>query len=818
MSERSTNESWDRRLPLYSYLEPLWAGRKVLEIGCGSGAGGDYLINHGAARVVSLDTEQGPVEKARARFRKANLEFRAIAHLADLDKLGETFDVVVVPAADAALLRADLIAAWKRALGDGGHLVVAAGNADRTGAPGGPAASGAGYYQLTDALSPHFTRVQMFGQTPFLGVGMIEFDAAADGLRVDTRLLEGEGEPASHYVAVAGSGDPVPLGYALVQVPYAPVEARLRAASSATGERDALTAAGARRELPDNRVEDKGIGARAKLEDAEGRITDLRRRLDDTTVQSESAMRIARAQSDEIEDLRARLRRSGEDRAALDAEIAKLRRALADADESVLALTRRTTEEMTAVAERLSASLRAPEDSATGKARLAEVTVLRDQAEDLRVRLVETEARAGAAERRLEATATAARDRDQETVDLRARLRRAEDALERERLAVSALQEQARVASSEIEQLANRAGALHGRDERIARLEGEKQDLSWRTAELEEKLRTAIARAVSAEARGESGRASSGGATFAVAPLSPPPMPPPVMTAPTPPAAAAASPVLGPLKEELAEVRAARNRAVEEFHRAAATHVEELTRLQSSAAEQSVLVAELEESLRAAEARAVAAIADAASLRKGSRELEEADRARRSRLAELEGKLLRLEHEKKAVVKAVSGSEELERKLQAAETERETLRAERDQLREQAERAVKAHPTNGNGNGHPPGAAAAWSADVAEKLSADLLAIEEDLRAETLTLGSLEAALAAAPGSPAPSPSAPAAPPSPSEGDAGRAQNTLANFRRRALALRDEIEGYRRRLDSLSPADVSMLLDELGEGLAEFEA
>ena len=96
--------------------------------------------------------------------------------------------------------------------------------------------------------------------------------------------------------------------------------------------------------------------------------------------------------------------------------------------------------------------------------------------------------------------------------------------------------------------------------------------------------------------------------------------------------------------------------------------------------EQAALVTELEESLRAAETRATTAANDAATLRKNARELEEADRARRSRLAELEGKLLRLEHEKKAVAQAAAGNEELERKLQAAETERETLRAERDRL------------------------------------------------------------------------------------------------------------------------------------------
>jgi Methyltransferase domain len=815
MSERSTNESWDRRLPLYSYLEPLWAARRVLEIGCGSGAAADYLAGHGAARVVTLDSDQASIERARTHYRRANLEFRGVAHLADLAKLGESFDLVIVPSADVPLLRADVIAAWKRALSEGGRMVVAAGNADRTGSTGAPTPAGVGYYQLTDALSPHFSRVQMFGQTPFLGVGMIEFDAPADGLRVDTRLLEGEGEPASHYIAVAGVGDPVPLGYALVQVPYAPVEARLRAAVPASGD-DREAGAGARREPAESRADDGDRKGRARLDEAEARITELRRRLDDTTVQSESAMRIARAQSDEIEDLRARLRRTGEDRAALDGEMGKLRRALAEADEAVLALTRRTAEEMTAVAERLSVALRAPVEEgggggagAAGKARLAEIATLRDQAEELRVRLVETESRAAAAERRLEETATAARDREHETSDLRARLRRTEDALERERLAVSALQEQARVAASEINQLATRAGALHARDERIARLEGEKQDLAWRTAELEEKLRTAIARAVSLEATRGSSSGSGGGFSAAPAPAAPAPAP-------------AAGPLLGPLKEELVAARAARDRAAGEFHRAAATHVDEVTRLQGTVAEQSVLVAELEESLGAAEVRAVAAAADAASLRKGARELEEADRSRRSRLAELEGKLLRLEHEKKVVAQAATGGEELERKLQAAETERETLRAERDLLRAEAAARLAAAP-HGAGNGHPP-ALPIWSAELTEKLADDLTAIEDGLRTEARTLASLEAALSIAGLDSAAAAPPPFVQPFLADGDAARARgasemlaNTVANFRRRAQSLRDEIEGYRRRLDTLSPSEVSMLLDELGEGLAEFE-
>ena len=46
---------------------------------------------------------------------------------------------------------------------------------------------------------------------------------------------------------------------------------------------------------------------------------------------------------------------------------------------------------------------------------------------------------------------------------------------------------------------------------------------------------------------------------------------------------------------------------------------------------------------------------------------------------------------------------------------------------------------------------------------------------------------------------------------------TLANYRRHAARLRDELEGVRRRLDALSPSEISGYLEELGEDLAEME-
>src|SRR5262249_58843598 len=127
---------------------------------------------------------------------------------------------------------------------------------------------------------------------------------------------------------------------------------------------------------------------------------------------------------------------------------------------------------------------------------------------------------------------------------------------------------------------------------------------------------------------------------------------------------------------------------LDEFHRAAAAHVGEITELRASVAEQSALVAELEDAVAAAEARAAAADADIVTARKTAKDLEEADRSRRSRLAELEGKLLRFEHERKSAPPPA-----------ALDEERAAWSRERDQLRAEIEKlAAHARANNTNGN------------------------------------------------------------------------------------------------------------------------
>jgi hypothetical protein len=660
MPDLSIAESRDRRRSLYAFLESIWTGRRVLEIGPTVEGSADLLRSLGAAKVVVSD--------------------------GDLTSLNERFDVVVVPEGEALVRRAGAVAACRKLLAVGGRLVVAAGNAERPGATGG-----VGYYDLHGAVAPLLPLVQMLGMTPFSGIGVVEFDGAVDALRIDSRLVK-EPEPPVAYVAIAGTEPVAGLGYALVQLP-----------SAATGQPGEASAA--------------------------------------------PPARVSSLQADEIEEMRARLRRAAEDRTALDAENAKLRRALAEANESVMTLTRRTTEEMAAVTERLTAGLRAPLE-AEARASAAALAEAREEAERLRVKLAESEARAAAAEQRLEEMGGLARERQAAVEDALERQRLAESELARARREVSRLENDARTVVVDGSALEERSRAVAQRDERILRLEGEKQDLTWRLAELEDKLRQAIARAV----QGSAGRAEVGQ----------------VQAAPGSRAGAGAS---GGESDDLAGVR---GRALEEFHRASTAHVDELTALKASVSEQTALVAELEDTVAAAEARAASSGAEATTLRKTAKDLEEADRTRRARLAELEGKLLRLEHERKAA--AGRDGAEVDR-LHALESERDRLRVRVGEL----EAGAAAQVGKNGKNGHEAGAAA---------IARDLDAVEANLRAEVGRVGA-------------------------STADASRLENTLDNYRRRATRLRDDLEGIRRRLESLSPSEISGFLEELGEDLAE---
>ncbi len=543
-----------RRLAAYSYLRPVVAGRRVLELGCGSGSGAAHLCDLGASEVVAADRDAGAVVAARAAHGRSGLTF--VAGLS-APALQGPFDIVLVPEA-AAFLRgqggvslSDLFAL----LAPQGRLVCLVESGDHGG-------DGLGYYDIVDGLASHCDKVRMFGLTPFAAFGVAEFDEAAAGLRVDATLVDDAAVEPTHYLAIAGPADAVHLGYALVQIPGGEPGADVPSGAPA-----------ARVAEPSREADAVASDLRSKLAEAEGRV--------------DGVVRVSRAQAEEIEELRARLRRGAEARAELDDEVTRLRRSLTDADESVMSLTRRTTEEMTALAQQITAGLRGVPVRGVGEA--------------------------------------------------------------------SALAEELRRRDAE---LAARESALGERDERIAALEADRQDLTWRLESAEEKLRESDARARMA-------------------------------------ASSVASPVASAADrarlEELELALAAREQALVDFRRAASAHLAETAKLRAALGEQANLVEELEESLALAESSAQTVAAESARHRAALAETETADRARRSRLAELEGTLLRLSRQTPAVATAPARDVDRDSDGRAADVSSrlgalEIQLAQATRLRDEAER------------------------------------------------------------------------------------------------------------------------------------
>ena len=200
--------AWLRRLPHYLYLVDLLPGKRVLEVGCGTGYGAQFLANHGAGRVVGVDRSLRQVSEARSRYRQSNLEFRC-EEPGSVELEDGSFDIIFVP---------DGVDVLRRLLVRQGHLVVCGVSADRRGAPGG-----ASFYEFRDRLERLFSPIRMIAQAPFVGFSLIEYadDGGSPGIELDTSLLElagGEAE-ASDYVAVCGGPSTALRGFTIVQLP-----------------------------------------------------------------------------------------------------------------------------------------------------------------------------------------------------------------------------------------------------------------------------------------------------------------------------------------------------------------------------------------------------------------------------------------------------------------------------------------------------------------------------------------------------------------------------------------------------------------------
>lgn len=108
-------------------LPPLTADQRILDIGCGSGAQTIDLARATAAQIVAVDNHPPFIAKLARRADELGLSTRITAQVGDMGALpfGDgSFDVLWSEGAIFILGFSEGLAAWRRLLPPGGHLVV----------------------------------------------------------------------------------------------------------------------------------------------------------------------------------------------------------------------------------------------------------------------------------------------------------------------------------------------------------------------------------------------------------------------------------------------------------------------------------------------------------------------------------------------------------------------------------------------------------------------------------------------------------------------------------------------------------------------
>ncbi len=238
-------------LARYSFVEPLLAGRRVLELGAvrsTEGASALALAERGAAVVVAADEDPQVILRAAQAVRHPSVQFR-VAALGDLPP--GAFDLVAV--ADGAELVASpaRLAACAALLAPGGRLLTSVAVAGASGlavlAGERPPTSAPSFESFAAALSARFSAVELATQAPAVGWVLTPADTGSEPELGIDGSLSGSPETA-FYVALCGEAPANLRGMVLVTLPSAPLVEAARASAELAREHGDLQRAARERE------------------------------------------------------------------------------------------------------------------------------------------------------------------------------------------------------------------------------------------------------------------------------------------------------------------------------------------------------------------------------------------------------------------------------------------------------------------------------------------------------------------------------------------------------------------------------------------
>lgn len=115
---------WHSLLPRYVLLADRVEGKRVLDIGCGTGIGASLLLEMGALQVNAIDHRPAVLELARVKHAKEGLNFH-VMFWEELDFPADTFDIVLCLDPTSPVTDPSLLQEIKRVLKAHGEYVCA---------------------------------------------------------------------------------------------------------------------------------------------------------------------------------------------------------------------------------------------------------------------------------------------------------------------------------------------------------------------------------------------------------------------------------------------------------------------------------------------------------------------------------------------------------------------------------------------------------------------------------------------------------------------------------------------------------------------
>jgi len=165
---------WGDILPRYSFLDPLLAGKRVLEVGCGDGCGARFLAERGVGQVGGVEREGPSLDEALTDAGRDGLSFKAFDGRR-LDFPSANFDVVI--AFDLAeRMDPGLLSEIERVLKPNAYLVTSLRNPEHLSLSSlvglfdkNVADQPVAFERFVAGLQERFARVSVLAQTPFVG-------------------------------------------------------------------------------------------------------------------------------------------------------------------------------------------------------------------------------------------------------------------------------------------------------------------------------------------------------------------------------------------------------------------------------------------------------------------------------------------------------------------------------------------------------------------------------------------------------------------------------------------------------------------------